>query len=117
MNEPGWQVRSPTGRFRIETDTWEAFNTHWVATPTLLDTTTNQILLVFSDHRWSMDEAHWLDDNKVSLTMRRYPGNHKPPDVVAVIDCAAGTAKVGDKEMAISALETALNEALTWIHG
>ena len=116
-DERGWTSESPTKRWRIETVMWEAFNTHWVSTPTLVDAS-GKTLLAFGDHRWSLDEAKWLDDDTVAMTLRRYPGNHTPADLVAIVDCEKGSAKVGDTDVSsLAGLEPALNAALTWRYG
>ena len=90
---------SPDGRFHIWISSSEVRMSHWVERPTLTDTQTRQNILFFQDSNWSLDQATWLDNHTVQFVMRKYPGNHKPVDVTATIDCLARTAKVGDREV------------------
>jgi hypothetical protein len=51
----------------------------------------------------------------VVLRLRKYPGNHIPPEVVTTIDCIAGTAEVeGNKVDSLAQVERFLEEALVW---
>ena len=111
-------VESPTGRFQISVSMREVFNSHWVESPTLLEKSTGTMLLTFGDRNWSLDEARWLDDSTVALTLRKYPGNHTPADVVVTVDCAGRSAKIGETELkARNEVEPALERALTWRYG
>lgn len=111
-----WKLLSPSARYEIRLSEREAFNSHWVHTPSLLDRETGDTLTVLSSN-WSLDESEWPSASVVRLTVRKYPGNHTPADVVAVIDCEARTAKVGEREpVPLQALEACLDNALTWIH-
>lgn len=104
---------SPDGNFRIAIEMYEAFNSHWVLLPTLEDSAGNVLLTL--DRGWSMDESKWTADSVVELTLRKYPGNHTPVDLVATIDCVARLARVGQGEMRpLNALEANLGAALTW---
>ena len=95
---------------------YEAFNSHWVLIPTIEHVATAEVLLKL-DRGWSMDESAWVSDSVVELTLRKYPGNHSPADVVATVDCAARTGKVGQGKMRpLGELEADLNAVLTWIH-
>jgi hypothetical protein len=116
---PPWCVMqgdamSPSGRFQIELNEREVFNTCWVGTPTIIDRADRSVVLSFTDTFWSADAAAWNGD-RVTLTLRKYPGNHTPGDIQATIDCAARTAAVGDAPPTpIAGLEAALSAALTW---
>ena len=107
---------SPDGSFQITVEMYEAFNSHWVLIPTIEEIATAEVLLKL-DRGWSMDASTWVSDSVVELTLRKYPGNHSPADVVATVDCAARTGKVGQGEaVPLAELETNLNAALTWIY-
>jgi len=109
------EIASPTGRFLTVISPWEARMSLWIETPTLRDTTTGETLLSFRDSNWSLDSARWLSDSIVELTLRKYPGNHLPVDIVATLDCASRTAKVGSMELqSLLEVESALEESLTW---
>jgi hypothetical protein len=106
---------SPSGRFRIAISAWEARMSLWIETPTILDTETKEILLSFRDSNWSLDAARWLSDSVVELTLRKYPGNHLPSNVLVVLDCAHRNAKVGPTEVqSLADVEPTLERALTW---
>lgn len=87
----------------------------WIETPTLLDKMTGTTLLSFRDSHWSLDAARWVSDSIVELTLRKYPGNHLPAQVVATVDCVNRNARVGQGEAtSLEEVEGALESALTW---
>ncbi len=87
----------------------------WIETPAVLDKTTGETLLSFKDSNWSLDAARWLSDSVVEFTLRKYPGNHLPVNVIATLDCANKTARVGETELgSLAEVELALERALTW---
>src|ERR1700741_2899613 len=90
----GWELRSPSGRFLITLYEREVFNTHWMHTPTLSDSESGETLIAF-DEQWSLDASEWRGDS-VALTLRKYPGDHVPPQLVVSIDCLAKAAKRGE---------------------
>ena len=107
---------SPDGKFRITIETYEAFNSHWVLLPTIEEVATAEVLLKL-DRKWSMDDSKWTGDAVVELTLRKYPGNHSPVDLIVTIDCAARTARIASGGLLpLDALEANLDAALTWIH-
>jgi hypothetical protein len=107
---------SPSGRFEISLSEKEAFNSCWVFTPTLTDRETGAVLFKFQNDNWSLDEANWLDDTRVAMTVRKYPGNHQPNDLVAIIDCMARSAEVGGEIVgSLDELESRLEALLHWI--
>lgn len=107
---------SPTGRFEVTFYEHEAFNTHWVQTPTIVDRQTGETLLAFADTRWSVDERGWLDESVVSFHMRKYPGNHEPGELAVTLDCAARSARFDAVSCAFADLEQRMEAALTWIY-
>jgi hypothetical protein len=110
------KISSPSGRYEIDIVSREVFNTHWIELPRLLDKQTGETLFAFEDSHWSMDEAQWLGESLVRFTLRKYPGNHKPGELIATIDCAARTAKIGEVDAgSLQELEAGLDGALRWI--
>lgn len=103
---------SPDGRFEITVRAWEARMSHWIETPLLTETTTGKQILFFEDPHWSLDEAKWLDAGRVELVMRKYPGNHKPVDVRAIVNCVERTANIDAKQVTLFELERALDSAI-----
>jgi len=100
---------SSDGRFAIYVDMWEAFNSHWVESPALTDTRSGATLLKFRDDNWSLDSAQWQSDAVVSLSLRKYPGDHTPGAFEVVVDCDQGTANVaGMGPMPLAEVEAAL---------
>lgn len=87
-------IDSPDGRYRVQAVPWEAFNSHWVYPPELVDLRRGTTLLALPRH-WSMDRAVWTGPVAVRLQLRQYPGAHEPPVVDVVVDCDAGMAVVG----------------------
>lgn len=87
----------------------------WIEVPAMHDRVAGNELLTFDDPHWSLDAAEWRSDSIVALTMRKYPGNHRPVQVVAVVDCLARTADVSGTSVALERLEHSLDSALTWI--
>ena len=106
---------SPDGRYEVTFHEHEAFNTHWVQTPTLIDRQSGERLLTF-DTRWSVDEREWLGDSVARFHMRKYPGNHDPGELVVTLDCVARTATLGAATIPFAELERRMDAALDWIH-
>ena len=59
----------------------------WVETPRLVATQDGQGVFDLLGTNWSLDSAHWHDDERVRLSLRRYPGDHHPPAFEVEIDC------------------------------
>lgn len=104
---------SPDGRFVIRVSAWEARMSLWVETPNLYDMMTNEDLLTFRNSNWSLDQAFWQAGNLVTMTMRKYPGDHTPSSVEVTVDCLARTATVAGKPaMSLTDVESALESAI-----
>ncbi len=111
------ELVSPSGRFEFELDVREVFNSHWAATPTLVDGADRSAVFAFANDKWSCDQARW-DGERVTLWLRKYPGNHTPAGIRATIDCLEKTGAVGDGPHApLAGLEAALDAALTFQWG
>lgn len=107
---------SPTGRFQVQADIWEARNSLWVYSPSIWDAEQKQYVLLFKDESWSVDKSVWLSENKVQLTLRKFPGNHRPEHVNVEIDCAAQIAMMAPPtQTPLVALESVLDCAITWV--
>ncbi len=105
--------QSPSGAYAIEVIAWEAAMSLWVESPVLIDRVTGTDLLRFKDINWSLDKATWLEDSKVRLLMRKYPGDHTPPDIEVFVDCVGRTGRVGTQEAhCLLELEDAMNLAV-----
>jgi len=109
------RLQSPDGRYAVQVDAWEAFNSHWVESPRIVEVATGNVVFVFKDDRWSLDHSRWLGLDVVEFALRKYPGNHEPSEVVAWIDCehrvAGGENAPG---VPFEAFEVALDAMLTW---
>lgn len=99
---------SPSGRYTIHIDAWEARMSHWIETPELIDTQSNTRLLAFSDSNWSLNKAVWQNDSVVRLSLRKYPGNHTPAAFEVTVDCQNHTATLREQTVALDKLEEAL---------
>lgn len=115
---PAWIDRlSPDGKLQLIVDTYEASNSHWVMCPAVIETETGEFRLQLG-HPWSADSWKWTGDAVVELVVRKYPGNHEPSELVATIDLATRTARVGQSEsVPLEKLVATLDAALTWIYG
>lgn len=78
---------SPRQVFALQARVWEAANSQWVYSPLLWDVQRGLVLFSFKEQRWSVDADHWVDDTKVRLSLRKYPGNHRPESIQVEIDC------------------------------
>jgi hypothetical protein len=106
---------SADGRFLVRTDAWEARASLWVESPTIFSTEATEPLLQFSSELWSLDKAEWLSNETVELTVRKFPGNHKPSQIVITINCNERTATLGSSgSVALSELEGLLEKQLSW---
>ena len=107
---------SPTGRFEVRADVWEARNSLWVRSPSIWDTERSLHILSFEEESWSVDMSTWLSETKVLLLLRKFPGNHRPEQLNVEIDCVARTAMVSPAmPISLVDLESVLDHALTWI--
>ncbi|MCZ2496160.1 hypothetical protein GN316_05270 [Xylophilus sp. Kf1] len=111
---------SPTKRFELRAEVWEARHSLWVYSPTLWDVERCGPLLSFNDKTWSVEKSLWLSDNRVQLMIRKFPGSHFPDQLRVELDCVTRTAviqatsTVAEKHISFADLETSLNQALTW---
>jgi hypothetical protein len=106
---------SPEGRFQVFVEVWEARNSLWVESPMLYDAETKTTLLKFADDNWSLDSAEWTSNSQVQFTLRKYPGNHTPTQLVATIDCNSRTARVDELlPVPLEDMEALLEHLLRW---
>lgn len=105
---------SPGNRFEVRVEVWEARNSLWVYSPSIWDTKHECCLLLFSDKSWSADSCEWLDEVKVRLVLRKFPGNHLPPSLTADIDCVKFRANIvaNTGEFMLEELEHHINKEL-----
>ncbi len=90
---------SPGGRYQIRAYPREMRMSHWVETPEVIDTATNQCLFHPLDDNWSLVSAVWQSECVVTLRMRRYPGTVELSSFEVQFDCAKYSAKVGGAEV------------------
>jgi len=106
---------SPSGRFQVQAEVWEARHSLWVYSPSIWDAERHLYILSFEDKSWSMDKNVWLSENTVYLVVRKFPGNHRPEQLSVDIDCAKQLATMSPiTQMPLVDLEPALNRAITW---
>jgi hypothetical protein len=91
---PNESYTSPTGKFTFRVVAWEARMSHWIESFTLVDAATGRIVWHMDDPNWSLDQAKWISDSVVEVSIRKYPGDHTPPSFEVTIDCDARTAAV-----------------------
>jgi hypothetical protein len=90
-------IECPTGEFAVMTVAWEARNSQWVYSPSIINTHAGAVILTFSDNYWSADEITWCSGTVVHLTLRKFPGDHSPSQLELLIDCANETGTVGSR--------------------
>jgi hypothetical protein len=106
---------SPDGRFQVRVAMWEARASLWVETPEIWDTLTGTLVLRFGNENWSLDHCHWQTGSLAQLTLRKFPGNHTPSQVLAIVDCAGGMAALpSHPQVPLPQLEAALDSLLHW---
>lgn len=106
---------SPSRRFQVQAEVWDAKHSLWVYSPSIWDAERHLYILSFEDKSWSMDKSVWLSENTVSLAVRKFPGNHRPEQLSVDIDCAKQLATMSPTtQMPLVDLESALNSAITW---
>lgn len=104
---------SPDGRFRLEVAAWEVRMSHWIECPVLSECAADRLLFAFRDKHWSLLEASWDAQSRLHLALRRYPGDHDPPHLDVVVDCATALATLDDgREIPLARLETELGSML-----
>jgi hypothetical protein len=104
---------SPAGHYVVQVSPWEAGMSLWIETPMIVQRRGATTLLAFRDPRWSLDDATWLDDHRVRLTLRKYPGRRIPSQVCVEVDCSALTARVeAAAAVPLPELEAALDQAM-----
>ena len=113
-----WVTRrfpSPDGTYVFRLDTSEARMSHWIDTPTLLRVDSGAVVCGFVGTAWSLDAARWLDAHRVAMSLRKYPGGHRPPSLEVELDLAAGTATLaGHPPTALATLEAYLDAQQIW---
>jgi hypothetical protein len=106
---------SPSGRWHIEVNAWEARNSLWVESPLIRDSQTGAVVLRFADANWSLDASAWLSDDVVRLALRKYPGNHDPGAVEVTVDGGNAIAALpSGRAVLLSGLEALLEQQLRW---
>jgi hypothetical protein len=107
---------SPSGRFQVQANVWEARISLWVHSPSIWDAERSLHILSFEDESWSVDKSTWLSEIKVLLILRKFPGNHRPEQLNVEIDCVAQIATVAPAAPTpLINLESVLNRTLIWV--
>jgi hypothetical protein len=106
---------SPTSSYEIRIESWEARNSMWVQTPTIIDLQLQDTILEFRDPYWSLNNAEWISNTDVKVTLRKYPGNHIPAELAIEVECKHRLATLPNgQQVAITALEDQLDLLLQW---
>lgn len=107
---PELKYPSPGGTYVFHIYPWEARMSHWIECPKLVEVASGASLLSFKDSNWSLDRAEWLNASTVSVTLRKYPGDHTPSGFEVTLDCTAKTAALADRVIPLNKLETELQK-------
>lgn len=114
MNEPDFNpVRNTNETFEVVTRDREVFNTHWLSSPAVRRRD-GEVLFDLRDSQWSVDAGEWHGD-AVVMTMRKYPGNHRPGDITVTVDCAAREGEVNGGRHPLGEFAVAMDAALHWL--
>jgi len=106
-------TESPNGSLAVYAEPWEARSSQWVYRPRIVSLNSGKLIWSPSDGMWSLDGATWEADSVVRLTLRKFPGDQRPPFVQATVDCESGAAFVeGTVECSISSLEQQIERVL-----
>ncbi len=114
---PTEKYPSPLGKYVFHIVEWEARNSLWIESFTLVEAATGAPVVHLEDENWSVDSAEWLGEWAVRMLLRKYPGNHTPAQVEVTVDCQARTAVQGGVRVPLAQLEQTLNRALSWRTG
>lgn len=105
------RIPSPDGAYTVLLVPVEMRMSHWLAQPLIVETTANQQILDLTATQWSADTVHWWDDSaRVTLAMRRYPGN--APGVTVTIDLRTEMAMI---DSAAASATVALSQLSQWL--
>ncbi len=106
---------SPGGRYQLRVETWEPLATLWVNTPEVVDLALGVSVLRFRDERWSLDWAAWETPARLCMTLRKFPGNHRPASLTAWADFERGQGWLNNSLfLPLDQLEGLLEAALAW---
>ena len=100
---------SPTRSFAVEAEPVEVRNSHWVYRFRILDCASGAVIWAPVDGRWSLDSATWRTEAEVHLVLRKYPGDHRPSEVKACVNCAERTARLERTVFPLAQLEPELD--------
>jgi len=106
---------SPGGAFELRVHAHSGRMSHDILTP-VVTTRAGEALITFGESGWSLDAHRWLSESVVRLTLRKYPGNHLPAEIVCTADLAAGSATLADGAVIpLAGLDAALDSRLRWV--
>jgi hypothetical protein len=106
------QAPSPTGKYVFQIVAREMRMSLWVESPRLIEAASEAPVFDLTASQWSLDSALWASEEKVTVRLRRYPGDHAPGAFEVEIDCVGRVAALpGELRVGLDDLETAL-EAL-----
>ena len=112
---PQIRYTSPDGRFQVRVSPWEAGASRWVESPEIWDTVADALVLRFADDKWSLDHCHWQNNSLAQLTLRKFPGNHMPTQLLVLVDCTSQLAALPSQaQLPFPQLEAALDGVLHW---
>jgi hypothetical protein len=81
------EVVSPDGRHRVAFSSQEVRMSHWIDSPVVMRAGAPRPVLDLTSSEWSADDVRWLDASRVSMALRRYPGD--APGITLILDADA----------------------------
>ena len=99
---------SPDGRYAVRATPWEAGASHWIYHPGIVDSRSGRVLWSPADRHWSVEGVRWLSAVRVSLQLRKYPGDRRPALIELVVDCCAERAQLHNDGFPLAAADARL---------
>ncbi|MES1951212.1 hypothetical protein S4A8_10161 [Salinisphaera sp. S4-8] len=103
---------SPDGHYAVHATPWEAGASHWIYHPAIVDNRSGRVLWSPADRHWSVEGLRWLSTARVSLQLRKYPGDRRPAMMELVVDCCAEQARLHNDWHPLAAVDVLL--AAVW---
>lgn len=66
---------SPGGTYRLTLTAIEAMNSQWVENGKVLRQADGALVVEIGEWNWHVDHASWLADDRLTVALRRFPGD------------------------------------------
>lgn len=93
MSDDTRRIASPLGTYQLMLTANEAMNSQWVEAGKVVRTNDGALLVEIGEWNWHVDRADWLADDRLALSLRRFPGD--VAGLSLTLDFTEGTADAG----------------------